>query len=314
MNELSKNPELFLPRLAGEDRTRLVFFGNERIATGISSRAIILSSLIKAGYDVAAVVLSQKAVVSRTVTISEVERVAKEKNIPTLLPKKLAEIKRELTAMKANIAVLVAYGQVVPAEIINLFPAGIVNIHPSLLPRYRGSTPIEQVIIDGTGETGVSLMKLVEKMDAGPVFVQKKLELNGSETKQTIADSLAKMGRDLLLDSLPKILSGELSGVSQNNSQATYCRKIEKSAGLVDWQKTAAQIEREIRAYSGWPKSRTEIFGHKIILTGGRAANGPGDGDLVLECGSGWLEILSLVAPSGRSMTGAEFIRGYKKD
>src|SRR5581483_9225315 len=128
-------------------------------------------------------------------------------------------------------AVLVAFGRIIPQPIIDLFPKGIINIHPSLLPKLRGPTPIETAILDGLTETGVSLMRLEAKMDAGPLYSQQKISLNGDETKLELATKLNKVGAELLINSLPAILDGSLIPKPQNNSKATYTKLITKDDG-----------------------------------------------------------------------------------
>jgi methionyl-tRNA formyltransferase len=149
----------------------LVFFGNERLLTGLASTdAPILSGLIDQGYNVAAVVAHYNESKSRDKRPLEVAAIAEEHDIPVLLPDGPADIYDQLAAFHADAAVLVAYGRIVPQNIIDLFPLGIINIHPSLLPKYRGSTPIESAILNGDTTTGVSIMSLSAKMDAGPVY------------------------------------------------------------------------------------------------------------------------------------------------
>jgi methionyl-tRNA formyltransferase len=207
----------------------------------------------------------------------------------------------------------VAYGRIIPQEIIDIFPHGIINIHPSLLPKYRGPTPIEQAILEGVTETGTSIMQLVSKMDAGPVFAQETVKLSDLETKEQLATRLLNLGGELLLGNLPSILDGTLKPMSQNESEVSYTNLISKDDGNVNFEKPAEQLEREIRAYYGWPRSRAKIFDKETVINKARIARNSEDGSLVIACKQGYLEIEELVAPSGRTVTGAEFLRGYKK-
>lgn len=292
----------------------LVFFGNERLSTGFKpAGAPTLQALINAGYTVSAVVANYEAGTSRSARKLEVEAVAKAHNIPVLLPNKPKEIIDQLLAYRAEAAVLVAYGKLIPQSVIDIFPKGILNIHPSLLPQYRGSTPIEQAILDGAPKTGVSIMQLVKAMDAGPVYAQTALNLIGTETKQILTEQLLALGGQLLLDTLPKVLTGSLTPKPQDETQATYTSLIQKSSSWLELTKPAERLEREVRAYAGWPKSKLELFGHSVIVTKARIATTIDDGDLVLPCNPGYLAILELIAPSGRAMQAADFIRGYKK-
>ena len=293
--------------------SRLVFFGNERLATGISASGSMLSGLIEAGYDIAALVLNQHSVNSRISRDPEVISIAQKHKIPLIEFTSGNDMVEKLANLEAQAGILVAFGQIIPQKLIDTFPSGIINLHPSLLPLYRGSTPLEQVILDGQTKTGVSLMQLVQKMDAGPVFAQKQIAISNKISKQELAEKLLDLGQDLLIKNLPNILSGALKPVSQNEKLATYTSLINKTSGKLNLTKSAVQLEREVRAYLGWPKSQLELYGHNIIVTNARVVGAEDPGALILQCQPGWLEILELIAPSGRKMSGQDFIRGYKK-
>ncbi len=307
-----------------EPSRRLIFFGNERLATAVSTTAPTLRALISAGYEIEAVVASHSDSVSRQKKALEIGPVAQAHHIPVILPGNKISLFDKLKHYRADAAVLVAYGQLIPKEVIDLFPAGIINIHPSLLPKLRGSTPIETAILDGLPETGVSLMGLAEGMDAGPVFAQSKLKLSGSETKQQLAGRLLEKGRDLLLAELPKILAGQVKAVSQNEKDATYTKKINKADGILNWRKPTKQLEREVRAYAGWPKSTANIFGYEVIITKAHISpvkldtGKPGtveslDNQILVRAADGYLCVDNLKPAGKAEMTAAEFIRGYKK-
>lgn len=292
---------------------RLVFFGNERLATGVDTRGLTLQALVKAGYDVAAVVVSHTPARSRREQRLEIIEIAHAYHIPTLLPVKVSEIQPELTKLDAQAGVLVAYGQIIPKVIIELFPAGIINIHPSLLPKLRGTTPVETAILQGLAETGVSLMSLTPQMDAGPVYTQVKVSLSGHETKPELAAKLLEEGSNLLMNKLPAILDGSLTPQPQDESEAEYTKLLSKTDGLVDFSEPAEIIERKVRAYLGFPKTYAKVAGHDVIITKSRVVKDVNEGHLVMKCQPGYLEILELTAPSGRTMSGADFIRGYRK-
>lgn len=294
-------------------KTKLVFFGNERLATGVSTDAPTLRGLVAAGYDVAAVVTNHTEAVSRSRRRLEIAEVAHAYHIPVLTPQKLSHGVEKLRRTGARAAVLVAYGQIIPPEILDIFPKGIINIHPSLLPKLRGSTPVETAILNGLEETGVSLMRLVPEMDAGPVYAQTKIALNGGETKPQLAQKLLDEGCKLLLENLDGILSGQLAPKIQDETEASYSRLLTKKDGRIDFNEPAEDIERKVRAFAGFPKTRAEIYGRDIVITKSRLAAGPDDGALVIKCQPGYLEVQELIAPSGRTMSGADFIRGYRK-
>ncbi len=292
---------------------KLVFFGNERLATGVSTKAPLLRALVGCGYRPEAVIANYSAPSGRTVRTLEIASVAHAYRIPVFLPGDLAQAKGKIQDIGAQAAILVAYGKIIPQEIIDLFPKGIINLHPSLLPKYRGPTPIETVLLDGAKKTGVSLMRLTKEMDAGPVYARRELELTGNETKQELADSLLKIGADLLIENLPKILDGSLQPTAQDGSRGTYTRLLTKQDGIINWLDSAETIERKIRAHAGFPKSTAKLFDkYDITITKARVAASGNDGNLVIACSPGWLEVTELIAPSGKKISGADFLLGYK--
>jgi methionyl-tRNA formyltransferase len=315
MTKTSKTAKPSLPT------SPIIFFGNERLATGVTTTAPVLQALIAAGYPIAAVVSNYTEGTSRNARDLEIGIIAKEHSIPLLLPDRPLDIKKELAAYKAAIGVLVAYGKIVPEEIIKIFPKGIVNIHPSLLPRHRGPTPIESAIMAGELETGVSIMQLAKGMDAGPVFAQTNLTLKGSETKQDLADKLLNLGKDLLIDNLPNILGGQLKAKPQNNESATYDQLLTKDQGAVDWNQTAERIECQIRAFAGWPNSRAVLAKKEIIIVAATTVpmyGVPGEiytanKELVVFCGKDALRLEKLKPAGKKEISGPDFIRGYLK-
>lgn len=300
---------------------KILFFGNERLATGLGTSAPTLRALVAAGYQITGVIIAQNEIGnSRQARELEIVQVAAEHGIPVLSPAKLGEAKDEIQAFQADIGVLVAYGKIVPQTIIDLFPRGIINIHPSLLPRHRGSTPIESAILDGDSETGVSLMQLSAKMDAGPVFDQTVVPLNGHETKQELADKLLGIGKDMVIDLLPKILDNSLSPAAQDESMATYDNMIDKSASQLDFNKPAEQLEREVRAYDSWPRSRTTINNVDVIITKAHIMSGVGKAGILWQgtkqlgfyTANGILVIDRLLPVGKKEMDAASFLAGYR--
>jgi methionyl-tRNA formyltransferase len=298
----------------------IVFFGNERIATGVKTTAPTLQKLLRAGYQVATVVANNESTVSRNRRELEIASVARAHGVPLMLPKRLRDIKDELARYEARVGVLVAYGKIIPQDIIDLFPHGIINIHPSLLPLHRGPTPIESAILQGDNKTGVSIMQLVKDMDAGPVYTQRELPLTGAEAKQELADTLLRMGGDALLEALPDILNNALRPVAQNDSKATYDRLISKKDAPIDWSKSAIQIEREIRAFAGWPQSRATIGGLTVAITKAHVIHESGPPgqpsvkgkSLRIYCGEHALEIERLKPAGKQEMDVPGFLAGYK--
>lgn len=296
--------------------SKIVFFGNERLSSGFKPQgAPTLEKLIHYGYNIVTVVANYESPTSRKTRELEILDVAQNYNIPVLLPKKLRDATEALQKLEADVGVLVAYGKIIPQDIIDIFPHGIVNIHPSLLPRYRGPTPIEQAILDGATQTGVSLMQLTAAMDAGPIYGQRVLNLTGTETKQEVTTELLHSGSDLLLHILPNILTGTAPLTPQNESLATYTKLLNKTDSVMNTSlKTAPELERETRAFAGWPKSRLTLFNQQIVVISAKIASAQDSKRLIIPCANGtYLEVTKLIAPSGRTISGTDFMRGYNK-
>lgn len=293
----------------------IVFFGNERLATGFTTDAPTLRALVEAGYHVAAVVSNFERSRSRNARKLEIEQVAQELGIPVLLPAKPADIIDELRSFDATVGVLVAYGKIVPESIIDVFPRGIVNIHPSLLPLHRGPTPIESVILNGETETGVSIMQLVKAMDAGPVYAQQRLTLRGDETKYELASTLLNIGKDMLIEHLPAIIDGSLQPTVQDDGAATYDDKLNPESSVLDFSKPAERLEREIRAYADWPKSRTRLANKDVIITAAHIetdADNNGKPGIIIETTTQRL-VIDKLKPAGKAeMTAQAFMAGNK--
>lgn len=295
----------------------IVFFGTEDFS------ARFLTALIDEGYDIRAVVTKPDSRKGRGQKVVEplVKTIALERSITVWQPQKLADITDDIKALGDVAGVLVAYGKIIPESTIRLFTPGIINVHPSLLPRYRGPSPIEAAILHGDTETGVSIMQLAKAMDAGPVYSQITVPLTGNETKSNLYALLGSRAESQLLETLPLILEGSLQPTAQDESQATYCQLIRKTDGRLDWHKPAVELEREIRAYAGWPKSHTELADTPVAITRAQVANiGPAKpGELVVEktrlfigTSTDWLEILALQPGGKKEMPVSAFLSGYR--
>jgi methionyl-tRNA formyltransferase len=299
---------------------KIIFFGNERLGIGLGTDAPVLKALIKEGYEIVALVVAQnEPSKSRNHRPLEVVELAAQNRIPVFSPEKLTDIKEELQSKNAKAGVLIAYGKIVPKSIIDIFPRGIINIHPSLLPLHRGPTPIESVILQGEAETGISLMKLIDKMDAGPIYAQTKIKLSGREYKDELVPTIMEQGSNLLIENLPNILNGSLEAIKQNDSMATYDKKIEKSDGDLNFSKSASDLDRQIKAFVGWPRSRTTIGSTDVIVTRAHVADIDGtpgtlyfEGQLFgIHCQKGTLMIDRIIPAGKNEMTGSDFLLGY---
>ncbi len=299
----------------------ILFFGNERLATGVSTDTPILKALVLNGYKVGAIIvpLPPQLKSSRKKRPLEVAEFAQANNIPLIELKSLKESANELTQFNASAGVLASFGKMVPQEIINLFPYGIINIHPSLLPLHRGPIPIEATILEGSTETGVSLMQLVSQMDAGPIFDQTRVKLNGTESKQELADKLGSIGAKRLTTLLPGIFDGSLQSKPQNGS-ATYDKRLGGYQSILDYNLPAETLERQIRAFLGWPRSKTTIGDLPVIVTKAHSTNertgsiGVFDSinnQLAVNTSKGLLIIDRLIPSSANEMSGSDFLLGH---
>ena len=279
----------FMSLIMKKTSKRIVFFGNEKLASGLkSAEPIIKNALIGAGYEIEQVVTGP---------------------MDSLKPH------------KAKVAVLAAYGRIIPQSVLDEFPLGIINVHPSLLPLHRGPAPIESVILNGEQKTGVSIMKLGEKMDAGPVFGFSELALKGDESKQFLASKLSEVGAEMLVELLPEIINQTILALPQDDSKATYDNLIKKSDGEIKWNESAEQIERKIRAYKGWPKSYTTLGDISVIISDSEILNSNGkpseielnnSSELIVFAGKNALKINRLQPAGKKEMTAKDFLLGYK--
>lgn len=287
----------------------VIFFGTEDFS------AASLNALIMNGHHIAAVVTKPDSLRGRGRQLVEpaVKKIAERHNIPVWQPHKLVDIAAKITALQPAIGVLASYGKLIPTSILDLFTPGIINVHPSLLPKYRGPSPIEAAILNGDHQTGVSIIKLAAAMDAGPIYAQATYTLNGAETKPELYGQLAEFGADLLVHTLPDILNGALAPVVQDESAATYTHIVTKQDGQLDPSAmTAIEAERKIRAYLGYPKTHFQFGPHELIATKSHVAQS-GDTVLDLACRDGlFLSIDELIAPSGRKMAKTDFLNGYQ--
>lgn len=286
----------------------VVFFGTEDFSL------TALQGLVTAGYTIAAVVTKPDSKRGRDqkLTPPSVKVFAHEQGIPVWQPTKLAEITADIQALGDVAGVLVSYGKIIPQATIDLFDPGIINVHPSLLPLYRGPSPIESAIKNGDTQTGVTIMQLAAGMDSGPIYAQMVHPLSGTETRPQLYDTLAGAGTATLLSALPGILDGTLQPVPQNDDQAVYCKLLDKKdAWLVPSEVTAQQAERLVRAHLQFPKTKITVLGHDIIITRAHVSEESKTPLDVVCQGGASLSIDELTAPSGRSMSAQAFLNGY---
>lgn len=231
--------------MTARENQSFIFFGTPDVAV------IVLEELAHAGFLPATVVTSPDRPSGRglNVTSTPVKVWAVEREIPVLTPEKLdAAFIESLHKTSAPFAIVAAYGKILPKNILDAFPRGLFNIHPSLLPRYRGATPVESAILNDDTETGVSIIKLDEQMDHGPILAQEKVPLLGIERAHALKEKLFKDGAALLARSIPDIAAGNIKLTPQDDAKATYTNKILNDAGLLDLAGSAEENYRKIRA------------------------------------------------------------------
>ena len=292
---------------------RIVFFGTE------SESALVLEKLIANNFDIVAIITkpdSQRGR-GRKIDSPATKKVADANNIKCLQPDNLLDIQDDLhniiSLNSVKIGVLVSYGKIIPTSIINAFPKGIINIHPSLLPKYRGPSPIETAILNGDQKTGVSIMALSAQMDAGPIYIQTSVPLNDKEYSSNLYETLFNLGGDILVENFEKIANSEIKPTEQDSSRATYCQLLNKSEGnLNPATMTASECERRVRAFSKYPKTRIDFAGHNIIIT--KSHTEQYESKFGVKCADDkWLAIDELISPSsGKKMSAESYLNGLK--
>lgn len=296
---------------------RIVFFGSS------TSSALILEDLLNASsLEVVAVVTQPtKPHAHSHQRLSRVALLAQEHSIKLFTPHKLHEITQSLTELKPSAGVLFAYGKILPDETLNLFPHGIINIHPSLLPKHRGPAPLESTILVGDSTVGTSIMLITPEMDAGPILTQNSFKIQENITKEALWDQLLHASRELLIPTLLDYLAGNIKPEPQDNSiKATYSQIIKKSDGDIDPHTTSAQqLTRLVRAYAGWPGVRIPVLLrgkpqsltlHEVQLLETQASQTPElackNKQLYLHFIDGTVEILRAQLPNKSIVTGRD--------
>jgi methionyl-tRNA formyltransferase len=294
---------------------RLLFAGTPEFALA-SFRA-----LVEAGHVPVAVLTQPDRPAGRgkKLTASPVKTYAAGRNIPVWQPATLkdAHIVEDIGALNLDVIVVAAYGLLLPQAVLDIPRHGCINVHASILPRWRGAAPIQQAILAGDAETGVSLMRMESGLDTGPVFAEAALAIGADETAGELHDRLAALGGELLVDKLPDILSGKIQARPQDDNEATYAGKIRKQDAVIDWTEDAVVVARRIRAYNPVPGASFAMGEERIkcwkavvlddvegppgvILQAGKAG-------VDVTCGAGAIRMLELQRPGRRHVSAAEF-------
>lgn len=289
----------------------------------------VLSALVEAGQEVVAVYTrpDRPAGRGRRQIAPPVKRFAEERGLRVLQPATLkpSSVRQELASLSPDIAVVAAYGRLIPSETLSLPRLGFLNVHPSMLPRYRGPSPVSAAILNGDDVTGVTIIKLDEGMDSGPIVASRETHIGPDETAEALTARLFELGAALLVDVLPRWARGEIEAQPQEHSKATVTRLLSKEDGEIDWRLDAAQIARQVRAYQPWPGSFTHWHGKLLKIIGARAvgytgsaAASPGrvvalpDGRLAAVAVEGALVLDSLQLEGRRAVSAKEFAQGHR--
>ena len=286
---------------------KIIFFGNEQLAQGIKPATPIFDALIAHHYQICGVILTN----ANTRQPFKIATVAAAHQVPVFYSKNSTEISDIIAQLQPDVGVLAAFGKIVPSSIIDALPLGILNIHPSLLPAYRGTTPIETALLNNDAFTGVSLMRLVKAMDAGPILGQQRVEITPATTKQSLYEQLSTAGANLLIDALAKIQSGTLTDTAQDESNATFTAQLNKTMSMLDpTAKSADVLSREIIAYAGFPKSKYRYFDISCTITDAHVADNKVT-ELDLRCKDGKFLVIDQLTPeNSKKMTAQSFLNG----
>ena len=260
---------------------------------------------------------------SRKPVWTETKKFARERGVPVFQPQglKTPEFGETLKSLSPDLIAVVAYGEIFPPALLNTPLFGCVNVHASLLPRYRGAAPINWAIAKGEKKTGVTIMLVDEGVDTGDILAQKEVPIGEEETSEELSKRLSLEGAGLLLETVDRIAKNDISPVRQNSDAATYAPRLLKKDGEVDWNRDAEEIKNLVRAMTPWPCAHTTLGGKNLKIF--RALAGPGKGgpgeivslggkSLDVAAGKGVLQILSLQIDGGRKMDASEFKRGRK--
>ncbi len=260
---------------------------------------------------------------SKKLVWPETKRVAMERGVPVFQPEdlKTPEFEETLKALSPDMIAVAAYGKIFPAAVLDAPPFGCVNVHASLLPRYRGAAPINWAIANGEKKTGVTIMQVEEEMDTGDILSQREVQIGDEETAGELSKRLSLEGAQLLLETIDRIAKNDISPVKQDPAAATYAPLLSRKDGRVDWNRNADEIKNLVRAMIPWPCAHTTFGGKNLKIL--RALSGPGQGkpgeivslggeSLDVATGDGVLQILSLQIEGGRKMDAPEFKRGRK--
>ena len=300
---------------------RVVFFGTPQFAVPS------LEQLIQSAHDVVGVVTQPDRPRGRgqKVTDAPVKVTAVQHGLPVFQPARLRdpEVKETLTRWAPELGVVAAYGKILPENVLNLPRLGMINVHASLLPRYRGAAPVQRAVIDGMPETGVTIMRMVLALDAGAMFAKVTRPIGADETSDIVERDLAHLGASLLLDVIDDLAAGRAVEEPQDDSLSTYASKITKEEGLIDWTLAAADIHNRVRGLYPWPHAFSYLNGERLIVMRSHVAPEPTSADpgTIVDVSSGAISVatglggrlaIDEVQPEGRrAMKVRDYLAGH---
>ena len=297
---------------------RVVFMGTPDIA------ATCLEKIIADGFEVVGVYCQPDRPKGRGMKLvaPPVKEVAQRHDLPVFQPENFQDdaVVEQLAALQPDVCAVVAYGRILPQRVLDIPHKGSINIHASLLPKYRGSAPYQWAVLDGCKETGVTAMYLCREMDAGDVIDCSKTEIGENETAGELLDRLAVLGAELLSKTLGRMASGAVTCTPQDCHCVTYAPMLDKSICPIDWSKTAQQVHDHVRGLNPWPTATATIAGtffkiHSTVIVEGSGQPGEILGlnktGLVVACGEGAVEIRILQAEGGKRMAAPDYFRGH---
>lgn len=296
---------------------RIIFMGTPDFAVPCLQR------IIEAGHTVCGVFTQPDKPKGRGYTLMPppVKVLAEESHIPVFQPKTLRteEAVDQIKKLAADVIVVVAYGKILPKEILELPPFGCINVHASLLPKYRGAAPIQWAVLNGEKKTGVTTMFMAEGLDTGDMLMKSEIQIRPDETAGELHDELSDLGADLIVKTLHALEEGTLVRIPQDDNLSSYASMLDKSLCNIDWSKPAQQIHNQVRGLSPWPVAITRYQGktlkiHKSKVVAGTGEPGewiPGK-EFIVCCGNNTaLELVIVQAEGGKRMAGTDFLRGH---
>ena len=300
---------------------RIIYLGTSDIAVPA------LKALIDSDQEVVAVVTQPDKSSGRgkNIRFSPVKEAALEAGLPVLQPEKIKEeeVQSELEKLCPDLFVVTAYSQKIPDEVIHIAPYGCINIHPSLLPKYRGAAPLIGAILNGEEVTGVTIMRIAKELDAGNILAQEELPIEPDDTLRTLEPKAAALGAKMLLDVIRQMEKGMLSEREQDPAEATYMKTISKEAGKIDFSESAKRIQCQIRAFDPWPSAYTSLEGKTFKFWAADVVENTEDAEpgtivfadkktLIVKCGEGALSLREVQMEGKKRMSTEEFLRGKK--